>query len=241
MLGKHLNEEFHDGELDPVHEPHRDTELTLSSITLLALFFGLVLLCGAFFGIGYTVGRHSSSTPVAAGAPAAPTNSPVVVEAATTASSALPKPSASAQAGLPQAATTTPASTPAPADTVSTPPAPAPAPTPAAVSHPAPVAPVSAPAAPKPAAKAPLTAKAAPEADTSSSALMVQIASVSHQEDADVLVEALRKRGYNVSVHHDIFGDNMLHVQIGPFPDRTSAYAMRQKLLNDGYNAIVRP
>lgn len=73
-----------------------------------------------------------------------------------------------------------------------------------------------------------------------SSEIMVQIASVSHQEDADVLVGALRKRGYAVSVQHDL-GDNMLHVRIGPFANQVDANVMRIKLLNDGYNAIVQP
>ena len=69
---------------------------------------------------------------------------------------------------------------------------------------------------------------------------MVQIAAVSHQEDADVLVSALRKRGYAVNVRRQP-ADTLLHVQIGPFPNRNDAEVMRQKLLNDGYNAIVQP
>jgi len=69
---------------------------------------------------------------------------------------------------------------------------------------------------------------------------MVQIAAVSHPEDADVLVGALRKRGYGVSVHRDP-ADALMHVEVGPFASRTDAGAMRQKLLNDGYNAIVLP
>jgi DedD protein len=70
-------------------------------------------------------------------------------------------------------------------------------------------------------------------------ALMVQIAAVSHPEDADVLVGALRKRGYAVTARRDPM-DGLLHVQIGPFANRSEAFAMRQKLLNDGYNAIVQ-
>jgi cell division septation protein DedD len=69
---------------------------------------------------------------------------------------------------------------------------------------------------------------------------MVQIAAVSRSEDADVLVSALRKRGYTVAYRHDP-ADGLLHVQIGPFANRGDAFAMRQKLLNDGYNAIVLP
>ena len=68
---------------------------------------------------------------------------------------------------------------------------------------------------------------------------MVQIAAVSRSEDADVLVSALRKRGYAVNERREL-GDNLIHVQTGPFASRNDANAMRQKLLNDGYNAIVQ-
>ena len=49
----------------------RDTELTLGSGMLLGIFFGLVLLCGLCFGLGYSVGHRSSPEPVAAAQPAA--------------------------------------------------------------------------------------------------------------------------------------------------------------------------
>jgi cell division septation protein DedD len=71
-------------------------------------------------------------------------------------------------------------------------------------------------------------------------AWMVEIATVSHQEDADVLVGALRKRGYAVIVRRNP-ADRMFQVQIGPFSSRNDASAARQKLINDGYNAIVQP
>ena len=48
---------------------------------------------------------------------------------------------------------------------------------------------------------------------------MVQIAAVSNQEDADVLISALRKRGYAVTVRRDP-ADNLIHVRIGPFATR---------------------
>lgn len=69
---------------------------------------------------------------------------------------------------------------------------------------------------------------------------MVQIAAVSHAEDANVLMGALRKRGYAVVARRD-FGDNLIHVQVGPFANRSDAIAMSQKLLSDGYNAQVLP
>ena len=74
---------------------------------------------------------------------------------------------------------------------------------------------------------------------TQTSGCMVQIAAVSHPEDAEVLVNALRKHGYAVTVRREV-SDNLMHVQLGPFANRNDANAMRQKLLNDGYNAIVQ-
>jgi cell division septation protein DedD len=70
--------------------------------------------------------------------------------------------------------------------------------------------------------------------------LMVQIAAVSQTEDSDVLVTALRKRGYAVTAHREPL-DGLLHVKIGPFKTYDEADKWRQKLLNDGYNATIQP
>ena len=69
---------------------------------------------------------------------------------------------------------------------------------------------------------------------------MVQVAAISRQEDAEILVSALKKRGYTAVIRNDP-KDNLLHVQIGPFATREEARAMRVKLLADGYNAILKP
>jgi cell division septation protein DedD len=69
---------------------------------------------------------------------------------------------------------------------------------------------------------------------------MVQIAAVSQPEDAEVLVNALRKRGYAVSARREAT-DSLIHVRIGPFASRDEAIRWRQRLLSDGYNAIVQP
>jgi cell division septation protein DedD len=68
---------------------------------------------------------------------------------------------------------------------------------------------------------------------------MVQVAAVSSQDVADILISSLTKKGYNVAVHHEP-QDKLLHVQIGPFADRKDADAMRQRVLADGFNAIVK-
>jgi len=68
---------------------------------------------------------------------------------------------------------------------------------------------------------------------------MVQIAAISNPADADVLARALEKRGYSVATRR-VPNDSLIHVQVGPFTNRADAVAMRQKLLSDGYNAILK-
>ena len=68
---------------------------------------------------------------------------------------------------------------------------------------------------------------------------MVQIAAVRMQQDASVLVSALERHGYSVVVRREP-QDTLLHVQIGPFASRSQAFAMRSRLLADGYNAVVK-
>jgi cell division septation protein DedD len=71
-------------------------------------------------------------------------------------------------------------------------------------------------------------------------AFKVQIAALSHAEDAAVLVAALRKRGYTVTAQQKP-EDGLFHVWLGPFSTRDEANRLRQELLDDGYNAIVQP
>ena len=68
---------------------------------------------------------------------------------------------------------------------------------------------------------------------------MVQVAAVSSQDVADIEVSALKKDGYAVVVRHEP-QDKLLHVQIGPFADKKDAEAMRQRVIGDGFNAIVK-
>jgi cell division septation protein DedD len=215
----------------------RDTELTLGPFKLLVLFCGLVLLCGLCFGLGYTMGSHRAKN--AAVAPQAPA---VVVPAPATPIAQPKKPSASSQNASQHAPANAelPASDPDQVVVQNAPTA-----TPAASTGPWVVKPAlpPQPSAARPTAQpAPVQHAVAGKAQPASSAvpLMVQIAAVAHQEDAQVLMSALRKRGFSATARHDPT-DGLLHVQIGPFATWTAAAAMRQKLLNDGYNAIVQP
>ena len=201
----------------PQETAQRDTELTLGPLVLTGLVLGLILLCGICFGLGYRMGHRGASTTQAAIAQPAP-------DAQTTpqVDPSHAKPSATTQA---PSATQPPAADQPLSDTDS------------ATS--VPVAGDAAGSQPSPAQNAaaggfkvqPASAPTAP---------MVHIAAVSHQEDAEVLVNALRKRGYAVSVSHDA-ADSLLHVRVGPFANLSEADKWRQKLLNDGYNAIVQP
>ena len=68
---------------------------------------------------------------------------------------------------------------------------------------------------------------------------MVQIMALSNPDDAESMVAALKRHGYNAAVDHDS-QDPLLHLEVGPFTSKSDAEAMRQRLLGDGYNAIVR-
>ena len=68
--------------MSPITAPHvdetSDTEITLGTGKMLALFFGLVILCAVFFGMGFSMGRNSvRSGPELLPSPSAsPTNRP---------------------------------------------------------------------------------------------------------------------------------------------------------------------
>ena len=68
----------------------------------------------------------------------------------------------------------------------------------------------------------------------------MQVAAVSRQEDADSLVEALKKKQYPAFMANNSSADRFYHVQVGPYADLKEAEAMRARLITDGYNPIVK-
>jgi DedD protein len=187
----------------------QDTEITLGTGKMLALFFGLVALCAVFFGMGFSLGR-SSVRVASADLPAA-----------------TPAPGATLRPSAVKTTSTTPpadmtfykavqskddATQPAPPDTSTTAPE---------------TAPASSPAALDPAAVPPLNA------------YFVQVAAVSKAEDAEALVDALKKKQYP-AFSTNTPTDKLIHVQVGPYADIKDAEAMRAKLVSDGYNPIVK-
>jgi DedD protein len=79
-----------------------------------------------------------------------------------------------------------------------------------------------------------------PANPSATSGYMVQIAAVLHAEDANVLVNALRNRGFAATAQR-MPSDGLVHVRIGPFATHEEASRMSMRLLGDGYNAMVQP
>ncbi len=82
-------------------------------------------------------------------------------------------------------------------------------------------------------------AKSEKTAAASTGSFTVQVAAVKHQEDAEALLGALRKKQYPVFLA-SANSDSLFHVQVGPFSNQKEAEGMRARLSGDGYNAIVK-
>ena len=89
-----------------------------------------------------------------------------------------------------------------------------------------------------PAAKPSTAAGTTPSSTSLAKPLMVQVAAIAVDKDADVLVGTLRKHGYVVSIRRE--GDHLIHVRTGPFTSRADALAMKQRLVRDGYTAVIQ-
>jgi cell division septation protein DedD len=190
---------------DPRSEYSEDTEITLGTGKMLALFFGLVVLCATFFGMGYSIGHNSAKTnaellpspstsrPTRLSTPAAQATTPPMTEPQT-----VSKPADTQQAAPDSSSTAS--STPPPSTTDQVP-------------------------------------SLTPQQPVAS--YFVQVAAVSKQEDAQALVDSLKGRQYQAFIA-DTTPDKLFHVQVGPFTDVKEAESMRARLVNDGYNPILK-
>lgn len=82
-------------------------------------------------------------------------------------------------------------------------------------------------------------ASADPTAPPPANSYFVQVAAVSKAEDAEALVDALKKKQYP-AFSTNTPTDKLIHVQVGPYPDIKDAELMRGKLVSDGYNPILK-
>jgi DedD protein len=230
----------YDRESDLEHESdEQDREISLGTTTILGIFFALALLCAVFFGFGYSLGRRSAPPVIAAGDAV---SSPEVSGSKPAPGSPLSQAGSNGSVDKPaEDAGQTGAITPdegSAAAGESDQQVPAPAAVKTVSASPVVRTPPGSKPVLKPVAIVPVAATPA-AAPASAGVAVVQVAAVSHQEDADVLAAALKRRGYNVAVRQ-VPQDKLLHVQIGPFATRKEADAMKQHLQTDGYNAIVK-
>ncbi len=248
-----------------------DREMTLSTGTVLGIFFALAIICAVFFGFGYSMGRKSGLATAESASSSSVTGTDALNAGASTADAPGSKPSAGSAAipaipgyvgqhesetasrpittpgpkpGRPVASTgttsvTVPLTGGLPESKPGTPESPAaaqarkPSPDIAAVAKPL-------PATSKPAATASITPiPAAVGAGVASGPIYVQVAAVSHKEDADNLLAALKRRGYG-AFERNLESDKLIHIQVGPFNSKQSAEAMRTRLQGDSYNAILK-
>jgi cell division septation protein DedD len=199
----------------------QDTEITLGTGRMLAIFFGFVLVCAFFFAAGFSLGRRTASAGAASssGAPAGIPSTAVRPSAAK--AEAPPQTPQSgdfsfykavgeknADAALtPPDSKTPPATSTAATSTGETPP------------------------------------KAATDAATAAPAsggYYVQVAAVTRQEDAESLVAALKKKQYPAFTANNPSVDKFYRIQVGPYGNLKDAEAMRARLISDGYNPIVK-
>ena len=196
----------------------QDTEITIGTGRMLAIFFAFVLVCAFFFAIGFSLGRRT--TIAGAGSLlTAPNAAPAVIVRPSSAKNDAPQ--STPQSGdfsFYKAVGEKNAN--------------------AALTPPDAKAP---PAAATAASTAETPAKAAPDAAApASGGYYVQVAAVSRQEDGEALVAALKKKQYPAFSVNNPSVDKFYHIQVGPYANLKDAEAMRARLVSDGYNPIVK-
>jgi len=195
-----------------------DTEITLGTGKLLVLFFGLVGVCALFFALGYSLGRKSEATVTAASAATPAISSNATKGGASTANPAPPMTfykSVEQKDANPELTPSSDTKTDTNAATASN----------------------SATSGGQASTSA---ANPNDSATLPTSGYFVQVAAVSKQDDAEALVDALKKKEYPAFVAAQATTDRLFRVQLGPFAEVKEAEAMRTRLIGDGYSPILK-
>jgi DedD protein len=228
-----------------------ERDITIGPGKLLGLFFMLVMICGVFFAIGYSLGKTSAheqalndKTPLNASL-----SQPIVGD------SSVPKPSAASQSKSESGASAADPNGDGPSSPdltffnavkrddrnsgtetrANSPTTPAKVEASVAGANKEVASAGTASAEPSSAAKSPAVPASA------NGAFVVQIAAVTREEDAAALAGALRKKNYSVFVvNNPAVHDKFYHVQVGPFTTLQDAETIKAKLTGEGYNPIVK-
>jgi DedD protein len=203
----------------------QDTEITLGTGRMLILFSALVLVCALFFSIGFSLGRKT--TMADAGLLLAPAGAPATIVRPM----AVKSDSRGASPPAPQSGDFSfyKAVGEKSADTALAPPD----------SKVQPAVSTSTTATPA-AQNETIELPAAPASNSYGVSFYVQVAAVTRQEDAEALVDALKKKQYPAFSANNNSSDKFYHVQVGPYAELKQAEVMRARLVGDGYNPIVK-
>jgi DedD protein len=193
----------------------QDTEITLGTGRMLVIFFTFVLVCAFFFAFGFSMGRKTTMAG-AGGLLGVSAGAPSTIVRPSAAKNDPPQPT-------PQSGDFSfyKAVGEKNADAALTPPDSKTASTTAT-----------------PSSETPNDATGSAAASTAG--YYVQVAAVSRKEDAEALVEALKKKQYPAFIANNSSTDKFYHVQVGPYTEWNDAEAMRSRLVGDGYNPIVK-
>jgi cell division septation protein DedD len=191
----------------------QDTEITLGTGRMLALFFALVTICAGFFAIGFSLGRKA--TIVGGGnVLAAQSGSSATVVRPSAGKNNPPQPSSDSFSFYKAVEQKT-------ADTKLA--------TPDTQAQPAPTS-----------SDPPKTEENPTSTTPPTNSYYVQVAAVTRQEDADALVDALKKKQYPAFSANNPSVDKFFRVQVGPYADIKDAELVRGHLVADGYNPILK-
>jgi cell division septation protein DedD len=188
----------------------RDTEITLGTGKMLVLFFGLVALCAVFFGMGFSFGRTSVKAAGSDSVTSTSAASGPVRPTAVRSPNANPSPSADLTFYKTVGQSNSDAQL-ATNDRGNNTQDTAETAKNDSVNPPAPAL----------------------------NGYYVQVAAVSKQEDAEALVDALKKKQY-AAFAGNAPTDKLFHIQVGPYPDIKDAESIRARLVGDGYNPILK-
>jgi DedD protein len=193
----------------------QDTEITLGTGRMLVIFFTFVLVCAFFFAFGFSMGRKTTMAG-AGGLLGVSAGAPSTIVRPSAEKNDPPQPT-------PQSGDFSfyKAVGEKNADAALTPPDSKTASTTAT-----------------PSSETPNDATGSAAASTAG--YYVQVAAVSRKEDAEALVEALKKKQYPAFIANNSSTDKFYHVQVGPYTEWNDAEAMRSRLVGDGYNPIVK-
>ncbi len=213
-------------------------ELVLGNRQLISVFVIVVVLLGVFFSMGYIVGRNSSQGAVESARndrPKPDTDSTDGSSAASSADATSPDTTPADKSSTPAAADSAPAPAPE-ATTPAQPEAPAPAPAKQAAKEAKPK-PSPAPPPASPTSSAPVHAAAAGEPAGGEYWQVVATA----RPDAEIIAEALGKKGFQVVLAPAPNKDGIFRVLVGPLANASTQASTRTSLESAGFkNPILR-